>query len=278
MHSRFSADLPLARYSVWCLLLLLPGHVFLSHLDRAVYDLIQGAGPHVFLFFRAVTEIGDSKWTLVPTGILGLLLVLAGRYGFSGRRPAAVSNWLASASFFVFCSVALSGIVVNVIKVMVGRGRPKLIGRMGLTDFEPTGVEPIGAQLTGFEPFTLDGALHSFPSGHTNTIFALALAVSLLVPQWRGGLLAMASVVGFSRIAVGAHFLTDVIAGAALAVPTTVWLRRRFADNGLVFTKGGVGGYALLWPGRLIPVAVARFVRKRVVPIGEPAPRRVGPA
>ncbi|MGF7207499.1 undecaprenyl-diphosphatase [Skermanella aerolata] len=263
MHSRFSADLPLARYSVWCLLLLLPGHVFLSYLDRAVYDLIQGAEPHVFLFFRAVTELGDSKWTLVPTGILGLLLVLAGRYGFSGHRPAAVSNWLASASFFVFCSVALSGIVVNVIKVVVGRARPKLIDQNG---------------LTGFEPFTFDGALHSFPSGHTNTIFALALAVSLLVPQWRGGLLAMASVVGFSRIAVGAHFLTDVIAGAALAVPTTVWLRRRFADNGLVFTKGGMDGYALLWPGRLIPIAVARFVRKRVVPIGEPAPRRVGPA
>jgi undecaprenyl-diphosphatase len=120
MRSRFSADLPLARYSVWCLLLLLPGHVFLSHLDRAVYDLIQGAEPHIFLFFGALTEIGDSKWTLVPTGILALLLVLAGRYGFSGRRPAAMSNWLASASFFVFCSVALSGIVVNVIKVLVG--------------------------------------------------------------------------------------------------------------------------------------------------------------
>lgn len=106
-----------------------------------------GAEPHVFLFFRAVTELGDSKWTLVPTGILGLLLVLAGRYGFSGHRPAAVSNWLASASFFVFCSVALSGIVVNVIKVVVGRARPKLIDQNG---------------LTGFEPFTFDGALHSF--------------------------------------------------------------------------------------------------------------------
>jgi undecaprenyl-diphosphatase len=268
MRSRFSADLPLARYSVWCLLLLLPGHVFLSHLDRAVYDLIQGAEPHIFLFFGALTEIGDSKWTLVPTGILALLLVLAGRYGFSGRRPAAMSNWLASASFFVFCSVALSGIVVNVIKVLVGRARPKLIDRTGLT----------GVELTGFEPFTLDGALHSFPSGHTNTAFALALAVSLLVPRWRGGLLAMAGVVGFSRIAVGAHFLTDVIAGAALAVPTTVWLRRRFAENRLVFTKGRVGGYGLRWPGRLIPVAVARFLRKRVVPIGEPPPRRVGPA
>ena len=93
---------------------------------------------------------------------------------------------------------------------------------------------------------------HSFPSGHTNTAFALAIAVSFLIPRWRGGLLAVASVVGFSRVAVNAHFLTDVIGGAALAVLTTWWLRQGFAAYGLVFTKDGAGEYALRWPGRLI--------------------------
>ena len=33
---------------------------------------MRGAGPSVFVFFRAVTEVGDSKWTLIPTGALGL--------------------------------------------------------------------------------------------------------------------------------------------------------------------------------------------------------------
>jgi membrane-associated phospholipid phosphatase len=193
MHSRFSADLPLVRYSVWCLLILF-GHAFLNHLDRVVHDLMQDANPHLFLFFRALTEIGDSKWTLVPTGTLGLLL-LAGRYGLSGHRLTAMTNWLASALLFIFTSVALSGIITNAIKVIVGRGRPKLLDQTG---------------FTGFDPFTLDGSFHSFPSGHTNTAFALALAISFLIPRWRGGLLAVASVVGFSRVAVNAHFLTDV--------------------------------------------------------------------
>jgi undecaprenyl-diphosphatase len=262
MRSRFSEDLPLVRYSVWCLLLLL-GHLFLSHLDRVVHDLMQAIEPQVLLFFRALTEIGDSKWTLVPTGTLGLLLFFSGRYGFSGRRLAALSAWLASAFFFIFVSIALSGIAANVIKIVVGRGRPKLLDQTG---------------LTGFDPFTLSGTFHSFPSGHTNTAFALAIAVSMLIPRWRGGVLAIATAVGVSRIAVGAHFLTDVIGGAALAMPTTWWLRQRFAANGLVFTKGRVGEYALRWPGRLIPVAVTRFVRKRVLPIGEPVPPTVGRA
>lgn len=265
MRSRFFADLPLVRYSVWCLLFL-SAYVFLSHLDRAVHDLMQVPEPHVFMFFRAVTEIGDSKWTLVPTGVLGILLFLAGKYGFSGRRPVALSNWMASAFFFIFASVALSGIAANVIKVIVGRGRPKLLDQTG---------------LTGFHPFTLDGAFHSFPSGHTNTAFALAIAISFLIPRWRGGLLALASVVGFSRIAVDAHFLSDVIGGAALAVPTTWWLRQRFTVYGLVFTKVEVDRYGLRWPGRLIPVMAGRFVRngiRRLLPSGEPASQKVGPA
>src|SRR3954451_18871010 len=257
MRSRFSADLPLVRYSVWCLLLLM-GHAFLNHLDRVVHDLMLGTGPHLIVFFAAVTEIGDSKWTLVPTGTVGLLLFLAGRYVISGHRLAAMANWLASALFFVFTSVALSGIVANIIKMIVGRGRPKLLDQSG---------------FMGFHPFTLNADFHSFPSGHTNTAFVLVFAVSFLIPRWRGWMLVVACFVGFSRVAVNAHFLTDVIGGAALAVPTTYWLRQEFAAYGLVFTKNRAGEYVLRWPGRLIPVAIGRYIR-RVSPAGASASSR----
>jgi len=247
MRSRFSADLPLpARYSVWCLLILL-GHMFLNHLDRAIHDLMLGVDPHLIMFFRAVTEIGDSKWTLVPTGILGLALLFAGRYVVSGHRLTAMVNWLATALLFIFASVAVSGIAANIVKAIVGRGRPKLLNQSG---------------FIGFDPFTLNANFHSFPSGHTNTAVALAIAVSLLIPRWRGGLLALAAVVGFSRVAVNAHFFTDVIGGAVLAVPTTWWVRQQFAAFGLVFTNDGVGESRLRWPGRLIPLAAGRYMRR----------------
>ena len=248
MRSLFSTDnSPLARYSLW-FLLFLTGHMFLIYLDRIIYNLMQGADPRLVVFFLGITEIGDSKWTLVPTGLLGLVLLVAGRYLCSGHRVAAMCRWLGAAVFFIFTSVAVSGTAANIIKAIVGHGRPKLLDQSG---------------FSGFDPCTFNANFHSFPSGHTNTAFALALSVSFLLPRWRIGLLTAAAVVGFSRVALNAHFFTDVLGGAALAVLTTWWLRQWFADFGLVFTRDAAGEYALCWPGRPMPA-------------GEPAPPRVG--
>ena len=56
----------------------------------------------------------------------------------------------------------------------------------------------------------------SFPSGHTITAFAAALALAAFYPGWRLPLLMAAGMVGASRILLGLHFLTDVLAGAAI--------------------------------------------------------------
>jgi hypothetical protein len=61
---------------------------------------------------------------------------------------------------------------------------------------------------------------HSFPSGHTVTIFTFA---GLLIYRYRSvffriAIIILAILVGISRIAVGAHWPTDVIAGAAIGI------------------------------------------------------------
>jgi undecaprenyl-diphosphatase len=56
----------------------------------------------------------------------------------------------------------------------------------------------------------------SFPSGHTITAFAMATSLSVFYPAMLLGLLFCALSVAASRIVLGMHFLTDVIAGAAL--------------------------------------------------------------
>lgn len=55
----------------------------------------------------------------------------------------------------------------------------------------------------------------SFPSGHTITAFAVALSLGSFYPAMLPGLLFCAASVAASRIMLGMHFLTDVIAGAA---------------------------------------------------------------
>jgi undecaprenyl-diphosphatase len=56
----------------------------------------------------------------------------------------------------------------------------------------------------------------SFPSGHTITAFAVALSLSHFYPDLTVGLLFCALSVAASRILLGMHFLSDVIAGAAI--------------------------------------------------------------
>jgi undecaprenyl-diphosphatase len=56
----------------------------------------------------------------------------------------------------------------------------------------------------------------SFPSGHTITAFAMASSVGAFYPGLLAALLFCAVSIALSRILLGMHFLTDVLAGAAI--------------------------------------------------------------
>ena len=56
----------------------------------------------------------------------------------------------------------------------------------------------------------------SFPSGHTITAFAVSTPLMIYYPDWAGGLAFCALSVAVSRILLGMHFLSDVVAGAAI--------------------------------------------------------------
>src|SRR5260370_7437131 len=56
----------------------------------------------------------------------------------------------------------------------------------------------------------------SFPSGHTMTAFAVAIPLLLFYPTLTVGLLFCAISIAASRILLGMHFLSDVLAGALI--------------------------------------------------------------
>jgi undecaprenyl-diphosphatase len=56
----------------------------------------------------------------------------------------------------------------------------------------------------------------SFPSGHSITAFAVVTPLALFFPTMMGALLFCAVSVAISRILLGMHFLSDVLAGSAI--------------------------------------------------------------
>ncbi|MBO5833564.1 MAG: phosphatase PAP2 family protein [Alphaproteobacteria bacterium] len=108
-----------------------------------------------------------------------------------------------SYAFYIFASVFTAGITVKILKILIGRMRPVF-------------YEGIGQ--TGYYPFSFDWAFNSMPSGHTTVTFAGLVMMGLLAPRYKALTWTLAIMVGFSRVAVGAHWPTDVIFGAFLGM------------------------------------------------------------
>ena len=184
-----------------------------------------GDGPWAG-FFSRLTMVGSAVVYLVPLGFGALFLLLAARRAAPRIRAARLR--LASRLMFVFAAIALSGLTVDLIKVLVGRTRPYLWRDGGLYHFAPPGWTSL---------------YQSFPSGHAANLFAAALAASMLLPAWRRPLLALAGLLALTRLAVGAHYPSDLLGGAAVAILVTLALRRWCWARGWVFRRSPGDGY-----------------------------------
>ncbi|WP_220720207.1 phosphatase PAP2 family protein [Agarivorans litoreus] len=58
----------------------------------------------------------------------------------------------------------------------------------------------------------------SFPSGHSAGAFVMAGSVAQIFPSWAGVAFTWASLVACSRVLLGVHFVSDIIAGASLGL------------------------------------------------------------
>ncbi len=100
-------------------------------------------------------------------------------------------------------TIAVTGIGVALLKALIGRERPLI--HDGDWFFKPF--------LRGFT----DGSNLSTPSSHAAIAFVGALVISRLRPGT--GVIAIPLAIGcaYSRVLVGAHFLSDVVLGAIVA-------------------------------------------------------------
>src|SRR5680860_1173770 len=201
-------------------------------IDPFLLERARALSPDARDFFSTITDIGRSNWMLIPTGAaIALAIVL--RRNHVGLRNSAGYGLIASTVGFVFVSVGGAGLIANLLKSILGRARPKMFDMVGQFEF----------QLFAFDP---DHA--SFPSGHATTIFALATVIAILWPRGRVLLYTAAAWIAASRVLIGAHYFTDVVAGAALGTAFPYLVRERFAARRWLFERTTDGSYRIRGP------------------------------
>jgi undecaprenyl-diphosphatase len=116
-------------------------------------------------------------------------------------------------------SAAAIWVVLALVLAVVWRRRGMLymIPIVYLTDLVTLGIKVATDRARpGLDPLVRVATDHSFPSGHASTSFAAATVLSAFAPRHRLLFYALATLIALSRVYVGVHYLSDVVAGAAL--------------------------------------------------------------
>lgn len=156
-------------------------------------------------------------------------------YGLTVLFVVITAAWIDSRGWRVAPRLILgafgSGLVADIGKIVVARWRPN-------ANFEPTGVRD--TFVTWFPWVWPDGlpspwnrGFASFPSGHSATAVGLALSLSIFYPKATWWFIFLAGMAMLQRVESRAHYLSDTLAGAAVACLVTAlllhskWLERK---------------------------------------------------
>lgn len=179
--------------------------------------------------YRVLKTLQDNR---APAGNT-LWVAVSNTFVLSPAVPVTlgVGSWISSdpqtkQTLFAHASEAGGAWLLNAgltigLKFLVGRPRPWVAYKGDLVCLQHVGSP-------------------SFPSGHTSFAFTAATSLSLLYPRWYviAPAYLWASAVGFSRLYVGAHYPSDVLAGALIGTGSALlvhWLHQRYIRQNTPF-------------------------------------------
>jgi membrane-associated phospholipid phosphatase len=158
----------------------------LGRLDRAAYRAV--AEMSTPMLDRPLSRVSDFANFSKPWFVSAAALALFG--GARGRRAAVTG----------VAAIALTSFVVNQPMKLAGERR------------RPDRTQ-LGAPESRWVPMP---SSTSFPSGHSGSAAAFAVAVGDMLPGLRLPLGVAAAIVAFSRIYTGVHYPSDIVAGAVV--------------------------------------------------------------
>lgn len=161
---------------------------------RILLRINEWSSPWLDQVMLLVTNLGGYLFVLFATFIITAFLIRTRRW---------------HRAILVTVGVGGAAAITSILKLIFARDRPEL---WQVLEYEST---------------------YSFPSGHATLSFALAMCIVLLLwrTKWRwhiaGVALIYIVVIGFSRLYLGVHYPTDILAGWVVAgtwVIATWWL------------------------------------------------------
>ncbi len=154
------------------------------YIDRPVACWVDTWSRDMRELADSVTWLGEASYYVIALSILATAAWIVGRRKY---LPTLL---------YPLITLAISGILVNLIKVVLARSRPN---------------SPVFDMHFAF--FRLDYELNGFPSGHAATMGAVCMLLSMFWPRFWPMWLTFGLVVASSRIFTLSHYLSDVIVG-----------------------------------------------------------------
>jgi membrane-associated phospholipid phosphatase len=174
--------------------------LFIFCLDQVVMSWVRDfhrsrfSGRPLFDILNRGVEIMGQGNTLTVT-----LLVCYGIGKFYSKR-------LYEAAKYSLMGFITSGLVVQILKYLIGRGRPRLTSHLDHVN-----------SLIFIGP-TLQKKYNAMPSGHAAAAFCVAYLFSKFFPRYKAIFYLLAISVGLHRMEELAHFPSDILAGAFIGL------------------------------------------------------------
>lgn len=184
--------------------LLITALICISHAclsQNADVDILRSINPRHpdSRFWKGISSSAKPIAAAVPVCLFGVSLIEG-------------DNELRQVSYEMAAGLVITAVITQGLKVTVDRSRPYY-------------------SHTGIYPSELDDS-PSFPSGHTSMAFSTATSLMLNTKKWYviAPAFAWAGCVGYSRLYLGQHYPSDVLAGAIVGAASAYaahWLNKK---------------------------------------------------
>ena len=209
------------------LIMIVSTFLIFNFLDIFIFEMTRSFHGVIFLIFKKIIDPLSDIFDPINIIIICLILIILSfniKFLLQNQKKLELLREKTSLDYesilnsfdyyLVVCkhfvwSLAIAGIACNIIKYVMGVARPKYFF------------------LEGFERIDFFNIYHktnSFPSGHTQAAFTLAILLVIYLKKYHGFIIFVACLMGVSRIFMSMHFPSDIFFGAYLGALVPIFL------------------------------------------------------